>query len=195
VARAQTVAALVAALLVLAGCGAQPAGSGADGGEHAAHALPAGPATALPTSGQLSSACDEPAATGGTARLRAVQLVVQDDQLVLAFGLEGPVPADLRLSLVAAPGRPSASTRPTVAVTSVLSQGQPAGVEITTPSGSVTGQRPADLIHVADGEVHVGLPSSVLASLGHQWHWSATAVSGAGRGACPAADVVVVDGS
>jgi hypothetical protein len=194
-ARVQASAALVAVVLVLAGCSGQPAGLGSNGAEHAGHVLPVGPVTSLPTAGQLSSACNQPATDGGQARLRSVQLVVQDEQLVLAFALQERVPANLRLDLVAAPGRPSAATKPTVAVTTVVTQGRPTAVEITTPNGSVGAQKPSDLVHLADREVHVGLPSSVLTSLGKQWHWSATAVSGKARGACPAADVVLVDAS
>jgi hypothetical protein len=148
-----------------------------------AHAAP----TALPTSGDLTSSCTQPSRGGGAAALTSVDLMAQGDQLVIAFTLAQRIPDDLTVHLTASPGMAIArQEQPAVTVTATVRGSVPVSLQITTPTGAGSARAPEDHLHVMGHQLHIGIPSSLLTTVGAQWHWRATAASGTGSARCPA---------
>ena len=97
------------------------------------------------------------------------------------------VPADLTVHLTATPGTTvTGQEQPTLSVTARVRGTVPVSLQLTTPTGSGSASSPQDHLHVMDNQLHIGIPSSLLTTVGPQWHWSATATSGAAHSQCPA---------
>ncbi|SEQ27674.1 hypothetical protein [Microlunatus flavus] len=173
--------------LAATGCALGPtsaAAPAAEGNAAQAHAAP----TALPAAGDLTSSCTRPSPGGGPAALLAVELTAQGDQLVIAFTLEQTVRDELVVRLTAGPGTAVAGDeQPALVVTATVRGSVPVALRITTSTGSGSARAPEDHLHVMGNQVHVGVPRSLLVTVGDQWHWSATATSGTTRARCPAA--------
>jgi len=106
--------------------------------------------------------------------------MAQGDQLVIAFTLAQKVPTDLTVHLTATPGTTvTRQDQPTLTVAATVRDAVPVSLRLTTPTGSGAASAPQDHLHVIDNQLHIGIPSSLLATVGSQWHWSATASSGA----------------
>jgi hypothetical protein len=107
--------------------------------------------------------------------------------LVIAFTMAQKIPAELTVHLVASPGTTATpQDQPTLTVTATVHDAVPVSLQLTTPTGSGSASRPQDHLHVMDNQLHIGIPSSLLTAVGAQWHWSATATSGAAHSQCPA---------
>lgn len=171
----------------LAGCASTPTA-------HSTHPSPtptsgAGSApTAVQAGATLLSTCSGSADASGDAAIRSVDLVTQDRELVVAFNLAQPISGDLTVSVAAAPGRNSSTSNADegVSITATMRRGAPVSVTVAAPGGSASPSQVQDVVHVVDSQVHIGLPGAILEPLGSDWHWWATARSGADSGRCPA---------
>jgi hypothetical protein len=112
----------------------------------------------------------------------------QGDQLVIAFTMSAhKVPADLSVRIAATPGTAVTDhDQPALTITATLRDTMPVSLEITAPTGSGSASAPQDHLHVVDNQLHIGIPNSLLVTVGPQWHWSASATSGAAHSQCPA---------
>ncbi|SDR69807.1 hypothetical protein SAMN04488543_0096 [Friedmanniella luteola] len=112
--------------------------------------------------------------------------MTQDDQLVIGFTMATTISADLTVQLTASPGtRVTAHDQPALVITATVHAAVPVSLQLTAPTGSGSASNVQDHLHVMDDQLHIGIPSSLLVTVGPQWHWSATATSGEARGRCP----------
>ena len=97
------------------------------------------------------------------------------------------ISTDLTVHLTATPGEAvTEQDEPALSVAATVRGAVPVSLQLTTATGSGAASAPQDHLHVMDNQLHIGIPSSLLTTVGPQWHWTATATSGAAHSQCPA---------
>ena len=174
-----------AALLVAvtSGCTA-PAPAAAVHGHHASG--PAAAPTGVPAVRTSDSSCEVTGPAPAGTRLRSVELVVAQEQLVIAFTLTEPVTDELTVKVVASSDATGAGAGAGFSLTAAVRGNQPVALALQTPTSTTAADRPGDFVHVEGDQIHIGVPGSLVELLGRRWHWSASSASATARASCPA---------